>query len=72
EWNGLLKDFYYPRWKTWFAELQNRLSGETPRDIDWYALEEPWTRQQNDYAATPQEDPVRVAGEVFREVFGKR
>lgn len=69
EWNGLLKDFYYPRWKTWFAELQNRLSGEPPRDIDWYALEEPWTRQQNDYAATPQGDPVRVAGEVFREVF---
>ena len=29
EWNGLLRDFYYLRWKTWFDELAARL-GHTP------------------------------------------
>ncbi len=69
EWAGLLKDFYYLRWKTWFEELQNRLAGETPQNIDWFALEEPWTRRQNDYAVTSQGDVVSVAREVFGKIF---
>ena len=64
-----MKDFYYLRWKTWFEELQNRLAGETPQDIDWFALEEPWTRRQNDYAVTSQGDVVSVAREVFGKIF---
>lgn len=69
EWSGLLKDFYYPRWKTWFEELQNRLNGEAPRQIDWFAREEPWTRQQNEYPTTAITEPVLVAKEVFGKVF---
>src|SRR3712207_7343109 len=40
EWNGLLQDFYYMRWKTFFDELNSRLNGNTPKEIDFYALEE--------------------------------
>lgn len=66
EWSGLLRDFYYPRWKAWFDELEKRMDGSAPQQIDWFALEEPWTRLQNDYPAVPQENAVEVAGEVMR------
>ena len=69
EWAGLLKDFYYPRWKYWFGELQKRLDGKEPQQIDWFALEEPWTHQQNEYPSLPQADPVTTAKEVFSRVF---
>lgn len=69
EWAGLLKDFYYPRWKMWFEELQNRLDGKEAKKIDWYAVEEPWTRLQNEYPATSQAEPIDVAKKVYKAVF---
>lgn len=69
EWAGLLKDFYYPRWKAWFEVLQARLDGKKVEDIDWYAMEEPWTRQQNEYPVTSQSDPVETATEIYHSVF---
>lgn len=65
EWAGILKDFYYPRWKAWFALQKTRFDGSTADDIDWYAMEEPWTRERNVYPVKAQGDPVAVAKEVF-------
>ena len=53
EWAGLLKDFYYPRWKAYFDLLEKRLAGEEIEDIDWYAFEEPWTLKNKVYASAP-------------------
>lgn len=69
EWSGLLKDFYYVRWKTWFEELQHRLDGRSPQKTDWFALEEPWTRLQNDYPVKAQAEPISTTKEVFKKVF---
>lgn len=69
EWAGLLHDFYYPRWKMWFEELQNRLDGKEARNIDWFAVEEPWTHLQNEYPTEAQGDPVKTAKEVFETAF---
>ena len=93
EWNGLLKDFYYVRWKTYFTELSKEMELMTkPRpemlgsgknsnktadelfqmalpqdlDIDYYALEEPWTLRHNLYLAAPEGDPIDVAKEVMK------
>lgn len=71
EWSGLLRDFYYPRWKAWFDELEKRMDGSTPKQIDWFALEEPWTRLQNDYPTMAITEPVPVAREVFEKAFNK-
>lgn len=30
EWQGILKDFYYPRWKKYFSVLQDELDGKLP------------------------------------------
>lgn len=92
EWNGLLRDFYYMRWKTYLdglsAEMElmtkprpemlgggvnsNKTADELfqmalPQDlnIDYYALEEPWTLRHNPYTAEPEGDPVDVAKEVM-------
>ena len=92
EWNGLLKDFYYMRWKTYLdglsAEMEmmtkprpemlgggensNKTADELfqmalPQDlnIDYYALEEPWTVSHNQYKAEPEGNPVDVAKEVM-------
>ncbi|WP_420910112.1 alpha-N-acetylglucosaminidase [Odoribacter lunatus] len=69
EWNGLLKDFYYPRWEAYFRLLEKRLQGEDVADIDWYALEEPWTRQQNIYPVQATGDAVETARRIYRKVF---
>ena len=92
EWQGLLRDFYYPRWKAWFDALtaqmeaqqhpQPELLGGGPNanktaselfalalpqepQIDWYALEEPWTLRQNTYTAQPEGDPLQMAQRVI-------
>ncbi len=92
EWQGLLKDFYYLRWKTYFDALaaqmealtrpQPELLGGGPNanktsaelmvlarpqevQIDWYALEEPWTQQHNAYSPMPEGSAVDVAAKVI-------
>lgn len=65
EWNGLLSDFYYVRWKTYFKYLECKMNGEEPEDIDFYALEEKWTLQNNHYGVEPIEDVLQVCKEVI-------
>lgn len=69
EWSGLLSDFYYMRWKTYFDRLKAELESKQAAPIDFYALEEAWTLQQNEYPATPQGSTIDVAKEVYRAVF---
>ena len=98
EWQGLLKDFYYPRWKTYFdalleqmeAQLKpqpellgggpnaNKTSAELfamalPQEvkIDWYAMEEPWTLQQNTYVAKPEGNVQEIATKIIRFLDGQ-
>ena len=66
EWQGLLRDFYLPRWKVWFdARLDLWDSGKLP-EIDFYAMEELWTRRHNRYTSVAQGDPVSTARAVLR------
>lgn len=71
EWNGLLKDFYYKRWAAYWQTLQDVLDGKPMVELDYYAMEEPWTLAHNPYASQPEGDCVSVAKEVFNKVFNK-
>ncbi len=71
EWNGLLRDFYYQRWATYFDMLSRCLEGEPYENIDFYVMEEPWTLSHNIYTATGEGDSVEVAKKVFDETFLK-
>lgn len=67
EWNGLLKDFHYERWKTYFDCLANGT-----QQPDWFAVEEAWTRDFNkQYTAGAEGDAVRVAQELFDRYFAR-
>ena len=43
EWNGILRDFYYPRWEAFWQTLRDGFEGKPVEAIDYYAMEEPWT-----------------------------
>ena len=68
EWNGLLRGFYYLRWKTWLDEQLKSFEGGQPKAIDFYALEEPWTLKHNSYASEAEGNPVDIACEIYREI----
>ena len=69
EWNGILKDFYYKRWAAYWQTLQDVLDGKPMVELDYYAMEEPWTLAHNTYPAKGEGDCITVAKEVFNEVF---
>ena len=73
EWNGILRDFYYPRWAAFFDVLRNTPYGtykfEVPA-VDFYAMEEPWTKARNQYPCEAQGDCIDTARSVFDHVFG--
>lgn len=72
EWNGLLRDFYYNRWKIWIDQQMAQLSGAPVKEIDFYAIEEPWTRQTNPYSAQPEGNVIKVAKEVYADITDGR
>ena len=67
EWNGILKDFYKMRWEKYFQYLSDKMDGKSPAEIDFYALEEPWTKETKTYPDTPQKEVVATAKRVFKE-----
>jgi len=65
EWQGLLRDFYRPRWEKWFnTRLANWSNPETVK-IDFYSLEEPWTLKRDTYSSVPEGKPAEVAAKVL-------
>lgn len=71
EWNGVLADFYYPRWKAYFEALAATLDGKPMKQLDFYAMDEKWTLQHNVYPYEAQGNPVEFAQTAFENVFGK-
>lgn len=69
EWNGILKDFYYKRWAAYWQTLQDVLDGKPMVELDYYAMEEPWTLAHNPYSAKGEGDCITIAKEVFNKVF---
>ena len=69
EWQGLLRDFYKPRWQRWFDERLAHWGTESVPDIDFYSMEETWTRSVGRYSPEPEGEPVAVARYVLSEVF---
>ncbi|GAA2443062.1 alpha-N-acetylglucosaminidase TIM-barrel domain-containing protein [Streptomyces macrosporus] len=62
DWHGLTSDFYLPRWRRWLDELDAALAaGREPEPVDWYAVEESWTRERKEYPLRPVGDPYATA-----------
>ena len=57
------------RWKTYFDALTATLEGKPLPAIDWYAIEEPWTKDSDTYTAQPEGDCVEVAKKIYQAIF---
>ncbi|MGK5632636.1 alpha-N-acetylglucosaminidase TIM-barrel domain-containing protein, partial [Streptomyces sp. URMC 123] len=65
DWHGLIGDFHLPQWRAYLDEVEDALvEDRPPRAFDWYALEEPWTRERHVYPVRPVSDAVRTARRV--------
>lgn len=71
EWNGVLRDFYYPRWKAYLDALAETFDGKPMKPLDFYAMDEKWTLMHNEYPSKAQGDPVEYSQEAFTKIFGK-
>lgn len=66
EWQGLLRDLYYPRWQTWFdTRLKNWDSDELPQ-IDFFEMEKEWADRPlkgnaKRYSSAPEGDPIAIS-----------
>ena len=69
EWQGLLRDFYLPRWQRWFAARIANWDSATPPEIDFYEMESEWTRRTNPYDPAPHADPIQTARQVLTEAL---
>jgi alpha-N-acetylglucosaminidase len=71
EWGGLLKDYYYPRWATYFDKI--KANSSTPTANDFFDMEWTWateiTTATNQYPDTSQENPVAAAREIYEKYF---
>lgn len=65
EWAGMLRDFYYPRWKTFFDAL-NR--GEVP-PADYYPMEEAWAMGSNPYPISAETNTIDMAWKVYNTLI---
>ena len=62
EWAGMMKDYYYPRWKAFFADMQGT--------HDWFAMEWAWAHNgQLSYSAEPKESTAKVVRILFNKYF---
>ncbi|MFI6347076.1 alpha-N-acetylglucosaminidase [Streptomyces sp. NPDC050560] len=71
DWHGLVGGFHLPRWQRWLDELGAALAeGRQPAAVDWYAVEEPWTRRRGGEATEPSGDPYETAARVRDRLAG--
>ncbi|WP_407286248.1 alpha-N-acetylglucosaminidase TIM-barrel domain-containing protein [Streptomyces sp. BP-8] len=65
DWHGLIADVHLPQWQAYLDELADALAADRPpRTFDWYAVEEPWTRERKSYPLRPTADAHRTARRV--------
>lgn len=67
--NGLLKDFYYKRWKAYFEYLSSVLEGDNPSQIDFYNLEEKWTKELKKYSFKSEGDAINIAKDIYFDLM---
>ncbi|QKW07534.1 alpha-N-acetylglucosaminidase C-terminal domain-containing protein [Streptomyces sp. NA04227] len=72
EWNGLVGDYYLPRWQRYFATLEESLhTGREPAAVDWKKVAADWSLKTTRYRSTPAGDAHALAAEVAQAPAGK-
>ncbi len=65
EWGGMMKDYYYPRWKTFFDNLDAGTSQPA-----WFDMEWAWAHNASlSYSDVPVGNTAEIAAELFAKYF---
>lgn len=67
EWAGLLRDLYYPRWKTFFDAI---IRGDLP-PADYYPMEAEWAAGVQPYPIHAETNPIEMAWKVYDRLIEK-
>lgn len=70
EWGGLLKDYYYERWKLYFDRI--KAGTATPTQTAFFNMEYAWATTPTTtepYPYTSQSDPIETAIEIFGKYY---
>ncbi|NDV64722.1 alpha-N-acetylglucosaminidase [Bacteroides sp. 224] len=70
EWGGLLKDYYYKRWKTYFDCIKEEKP--VPTATEFFQMEYEWANSvtsENSYPNTAQNDPIKVVREIIEKYY---
>ncbi len=69
DWAGLVRTYYAPRWKLYFASLDVALAtGKPPQPIDWYAFGDAWNRSAAHFDETPAADTYAISLAIARQL----
>ena len=69
EWQGMLEDFYRPRWESFISRLEISLLTDTPlEEIRHYDEELPFVYRKKEYPVTPSGDLRQAAAAALREI----
>ncbi len=69
EWSGLLSDFYKVRWEMFFYYLQQKLNGKNPKEPNFYAFEEAWTKQTNLFPTQAVESSIEQSVKMYNKYY---
>jgi len=69
EWNGILGDLYYKRWKTFFDYTVMDMEGETIVPTDFFELENKWTKDKKIYSYENEGDVIETAQKIYEILF---
>lgn len=70
EWNGLLKNYYKPRWQLFIDNLQSQLDGQSAGRPDFFPADQAWclkTLKTDGYPTSAQGDPISVSMELLKK-----
>jgi alpha-N-acetylglucosaminidase len=67
EWAGLLKDFYYPRWKIFLETVQWQLMGFDPAEINYFSFEKNWAQQRKTYPVSTEDNCINKARKILEK-----
>lgn len=65
QWGGLLKDFHYERWRSFFSYI--RKHGVVPMGYDWFGMENDWVEATNPYSFTPSTGSASIARYILEK-----
>lgn len=58
EWAGMLRNFYFQRWRLWVLRQGNILKGDAAPAINWFDWARKWTLQQTLFPTAPRGDSI--------------